>query len=595
MNRARFALLTSFALATFGCGGDSSNESPTPLPASPPTSSPAPSGGDEPPPNDDPPEEEPEPESEPEPDPCASNTGESCEGQPSASDDFATATESTSTRIDVLANDDFGPDGPGQAALTVLTPPANGEVSIQENQIVYTPAPGFTGFDTFSYEILDANGDAATGAVEVDVQFALLFVPSDRTRLLRSPAFESNAAAPFDVELEDGDQFSAFEVSPDRSSVAFSTSGGDLFVSSMTVGDEVTQLATDVASFQWSPDGTQILLEKAVDELVVIQADGSNPRTVNAPLVAGGNIRILAWAPDGSRIAYIADAVTDNVIELFTVAPDGSDHRRVSRDLVDGGGLSSFSWAPDSSRIGYRADAITDGTTELFTVAPDGSSELRVSQPLATGDVLTFAWAPDSSRIAYSANPQEPTRIELFTVAPDGSDEQKTSPDPDFAARLLAFRWAPDSSRIAYTGDFAEDDVTELFVAAPDGSGAVRVSRDMTEGGDAGFDLEWSQDGRAIAYTADADTDQVAELYVAAPDGSGDVKVSGEIAEGNEASFFAWSPDSRRLAYTVDPRDDGVSQFFTVSPDGSDAAQVATDTEVSFFDWQSERVRTLFF
>ena len=62
---------------------------------------------------------------------------------------------------------------------------------------------------------------------------------------------------------------------------------------------------------------------------------------------------------------------------------------RISGDLVRGGDVSSFAWAPDSSRIAYIADQDTDTVSELYTSTPEGAANnVKVSgdmQPL--GDV----------------------------------------------------------------------------------------------------------------------------------------------------------------------------------------------------------------
>ncbi len=82
-----------------------------------------------------------------------------------AADDTATTNEGESVTIDVLGNDD------GDATLTGdLTQPANGTVAIVDGQIVYTPDAGFTGTDTFTYQVTDPDGNLATATVTVTVE-----------------------------------------------------------------------------------------------------------------------------------------------------------------------------------------------------------------------------------------------------------------------------------------------------------------------------------------------------------------------------------------------------------------------------------------
>ncbi|WP_287416927.1 GEVED domain-containing protein, partial [Oceanithermus sp.] len=89
---------------------------------------------------------------------------------PTATDDAATTYENTPVTIDVLANDDFGGDGPGSGAISVTTPPAHGTATVDDggtpndptdDTIVYTPDPDYNGPDSFSYQICDSDGDCA--------------------------------------------------------------------------------------------------------------------------------------------------------------------------------------------------------------------------------------------------------------------------------------------------------------------------------------------------------------------------------------------------------------------------------------------------
>ncbi|PHN05646.1 Ig-like domain-containing protein [Flavilitoribacter nigricans] len=97
---------------------------------------------------------------------------------PTANDDIASVDEDMSTDIDVLANDDFGGDGPSTGAISIVTNAGNGTASVNDNgtpndptddSIIYTPAANFNGSDSFTYQICDANGDCDQATVSVTV------------------------------------------------------------------------------------------------------------------------------------------------------------------------------------------------------------------------------------------------------------------------------------------------------------------------------------------------------------------------------------------------------------------------------------------
>ena len=92
-------------------------------------------------------------------------------------------------------------------------------------------------------------------------------------------------------------------------------------------------------------------------------------------------------------------------------------------------GVYLFGWAPDSSRLAYVADRDIAGVFELFSTTPDGGSILKLSGPIWSnnGDVDEFAWAPDNSQIAYLADQLNDLGVELYTTLPNvsGSFQKK--------------------------------------------------------------------------------------------------------------------------------------------------------------------------
>ncbi|WP_454050124.1 Ig-like domain-containing protein [Cellulomonas sp. Marseille-Q8402] len=83
---------------------------------------------------------------------------------PVAVDDDATTPAGTPVPIDVVANDQgtvLPPD--------VTTPPAHGTAELVDGVLVYTPAPGFTGTDTFAYRVCAADVSPACAEAVVTV------------------------------------------------------------------------------------------------------------------------------------------------------------------------------------------------------------------------------------------------------------------------------------------------------------------------------------------------------------------------------------------------------------------------------------------
>ena len=85
---------------------------------------------------------------------------------PVAADDAVTINENASVLIDVLANDTSL-----DSAMTVdqVGFPTNGTAAIEMNQVRYTPRMGFSGTDTFAYEVVNQANQRDTGLVTVTV------------------------------------------------------------------------------------------------------------------------------------------------------------------------------------------------------------------------------------------------------------------------------------------------------------------------------------------------------------------------------------------------------------------------------------------
>lgn len=86
---------------------------------------------------------------------------------PIAATDAAFTVLGQSTLINVLANDS-DPDGDA-ISLFAVQAAAHGSVAREGNAVRYTPAAGYTGPDSFTYQVRDARGATTTGTVNVTV------------------------------------------------------------------------------------------------------------------------------------------------------------------------------------------------------------------------------------------------------------------------------------------------------------------------------------------------------------------------------------------------------------------------------------------
>ena len=361
----------------------------------------------------------------------------------------------------------------------------------------------------------------------------------------------------------------------------------------------------NVKDFEWGPDSSLIAYVADQDtddkfELYISPSDSNigNRKVSGIPMVGSGireippvpsGLYLFGWAPDGSRIAYIADQDAANIFELLTSLPDGAGNLKLSGPMGTSGDVDDFAWAPNNSKIAYLADQLNDLGVELYTTFPDVSgSFLKNSTGLVNGsNVTSFEWAPDSSRIAFVAN-KIVSRFALFTTSPNDSNNVLVSSDLLSNSEVFSFGWAPDSSAIAYIADDFSRSVLELFTTQPAAPLVIKISGNLVSGGDV-LEFEWAPDSSRVAYTADQDTNDVFELYTSTPDGRSNDILSDVMVPGGDVQDFKWAPDSSGVGYRADQEINNVIELFASQPNGDNNTKLSgtlvNGGDVLSFDW----------
>lgn len=89
--------------------------------------------------------------------------------EPTAIADVVSTLAGSGVHIDVIANDLEGEGG--GLGVSFLSAPSHGSAVVNTSgTVTYTPQPGFSGIDTFTYEACDSSGGCAVGVVTVTVE-----------------------------------------------------------------------------------------------------------------------------------------------------------------------------------------------------------------------------------------------------------------------------------------------------------------------------------------------------------------------------------------------------------------------------------------
>jgi TolB protein len=286
-------------------------------------------------------------------------------------------------------------------------------------------------------------------------------------------------------------------------------SGGQILTAEPDGSDprELTHAQFGSATPIWSHDGRRLTYkaltpkEPADDptlygDLVVVEADGSNPITIDTGL---GGLSPGIWSPDDKFILY-SYATRPDFEQIFIAPADGSSPPvRVGDPTVWNWGPT---WSPDGSRIAYISD------NSVYVMNRDGSDVRKVS----TGRYAQqsgASWSPDGTQLLFAAG--EPGQHDIWVVALDRRPEHPVASDP---ASEDGVAYSPDGAWIAFLRDTPRGiGATNVVVARPDGSGMRTLS-----GTYGWLGLTWSPDGTKLVVADDRS--EPTRFYLVDPVGS---------------------------------------------------------------------------
>ena len=322
-------------------------------------------------------------------------------------------------------------------------------------------------------------------------------------------------------------------------------------------------------------------------EIFTISPDGSELTNITNSEADDGVLRNgfgLAWSPDATRIAFVADRFQGNT-DIFVMNADGSGLAR----LTDSPNVDYLpAWSPDGERIVYISASAQETSSDIYVMAADGSDKKNLTESRIPE--LNPSWSPDGERIVYSQSvpSSEPCEggsnqtFQLYLMDADGSNKTPLSPDDDPRPHFFG-AWSPDGDKLAFRSGWrgtawgCHGDA-DVFVADSDGSDPVNVSDNKAEDYFAG----WSPAGDKIAIFTDRDGNW--EIYTVAPDGSNLTNVTNSPESDTFGSAgaiaFAWSPDGSQIAFARDTNPElsanpqGVS-LWIMNADGSGAVRLA--------------------
>lgn len=309
-------------------------------------------------------------------------------------DNFNVNEDDQAVELDVLANDQLGPDS-GTLVITSVsgfTEGGTAEISSDGRTLLYTPAADFNGTEEFTYFVEDSVG--ALSSAEVTVQIAAVndpptanddFYPQDL------PPYDPQRDGPVDPRLllvEDSTESVFFfvisndEVAPDSElatvSAASSDTGATLEVVEATLNTNVSYIpgpnvsGTDTFTYTFTDTGSPPLSDDAVVTVQILRRNDAPTAGADAFNVEEGRTATLA-ASEILANDSAGPLESDQTIEIVEVSGGQFGTAVLNAD-------GSVSYTPDANAPVGSVDTIRytirdNGVDDIFT-DPDNDPSL---------------------------------------------------------------------------------------------------------------------------------------------------------------------------------------------------------------------------
>jgi hypothetical protein len=192
---------------------------------------------------------------------------------------------------------------------------------------------------------------------------------------------------------------------------------------------------------------------------------------VAQPQLLATDVKEAAVAPNGSEIAYVVPASSSSGDEIWAVFVDTLTRNRLGKE---GTMIDSLAWAPDGSGLAYEAG--DSGHKQLRVRDLTQAGNVRT---LISGDLGPARWQTGSSEMLVSAHVPTATQaqVKLFTVTLSDSPETL---DPgaglparnDLSPELSAP--SPDGRQIAFVS--SDGTTSQIWMMNSDGTGLTPLT-----------------------------------------------------------------------------------------------------------------------
>jgi Tol biopolymer transport system component len=235
---------------------------------------------------------------------------------------------------------------------------------------------------------------------------------------------------------------------------------------------------------------------------------------------ANGQVRDLAWTPEGSSITYAARPSDGSQNwRLFSVTEDGASTTEHFPSVQDVD-MTSPSWSL-GGRLAYIQTE--DSEESIFIDGQEFVKEIHgLSHPVWSNDA-SYLVAGTSTDVTGDFFSSALARFQLDGAEPVALIQETSDDQPVDEFQDPAF--SPDHTHLAFAVQNADDETAEIWVMGIDGSEAT-----MLTSGNSDSHPTWGPNGHWIAFQRDREfssaSPEPAGIFVVRPDGSEIVQIT---------------------------------------------------------------------
>jgi eukaryotic-like serine/threonine-protein kinase len=330
---------------------------------------------------------------------------------------------------------------------------------------------------------------------------------------------------------------------------------GTLGRTTLTGGSAPREIQENVEWSDWSPDGSNLLVVRTVDNETRIEYPAGK---VIYKTALPGWVSHPRISRDGKRIAFCNHPFAgDDRGSVTVINADGSN----PKSFGDFDGIQGLAWSPKDDEVWFTAVTHTAALARrLMAVTLSGKVRLLASAP---GEMTLHDVAPDGTAIISIENRE----AKIFFSSPEtASSETKGDRELTWLDRAILGVLSLDGKQVVFwEGGKGGGPLSTIFLRKTDGSPAVRLGQ--------GYGVALSPDQKWIL----AITPETPPRWSLIPTGAGETtelkltgieiirSIPGFAADSRRIIFNGIEPGHKVRAYTIDPAS---GKYEAITPEG---------------------------